>query len=76
MKSGLMGRNPTTGMAGCACAASGQVAAAPPSSPMNWRRLLRKSIQKTPVQSMIAVSWIRVRSAHGNSFDHLVGDGE
>jgi hypothetical protein len=22
---------------------------------------------------MIAVSWIRVRSAHGNSFDHLVG---
>jgi len=25
---------------------------------------------------MIAVSWIRVRSAHGNSFDHLVGAGE
>jgi hypothetical protein len=25
---------------------------------------------------MIAVSSIRVRSAHGNSFDHLVGAGE
>jgi hypothetical protein len=25
---------------------------------------------------MIAVSWIRVRSAHGNSFDHLIGAGE
>jgi hypothetical protein len=25
---------------------------------------------------MIAVSWIRVRSAHGNSFDDLVGAGE
>jgi hypothetical protein len=25
---------------------------------------------------MIAVSWIRVRSAHGNSFDHLVGARE
>jgi hypothetical protein len=34
------------------------------------------AIQKTPVESMIAVSWIRVRSAHGNSFDHLVGGGE
>jgi hypothetical protein len=25
---------------------------------------------------MIVVSWIRVRSAHGNSFDYLVGAGE
>jgi hypothetical protein len=31
--------------------------------------LLRNSIQKIPVESMIAVSSIRVRSAHGNSFD-------
>jgi hypothetical protein len=40
------------------------------------RRLLRNSIQKIPVESMIAVSSIRVRSAHGNSLDHLVGAGE
>ena len=53
--------------------ASGHVAAAPPSSVMNSRLLLRNSIRKTPVESMIAVSSIRVRSAHGNSFDHLVG---
>src|SRR5262249_36315157 len=37
---------------------------------------LRNSIQKSPVESMIAVSSIRVRSAHGNSFDHLAGAGE
>jgi len=43
---------------------------------MNSRRLLRNSIQKTPVESIIAVSSIRVRSAHGNSFDHLVGGDE
>ena len=47
-----------------------------PRSVMNSRRLLRNSIQKTPVESMIAVSWIRVRSAYGNSFDHLVGTRE
>jgi hypothetical protein len=60
----------------CARAASGHAAAAPPSSVMNCRRLLRNSIQKIPVESMIAVSSMRVRSAHGNSFDHLVGAGE
>jgi hypothetical protein len=32
-----------------------------------FQRLLRNSIQKTPVESMIAVSSIRVRGAHGNS---------
>jgi hypothetical protein len=41
---------------------------------MNSRRLLRNYIQKTPVESMIAVSSIRVRSAHGNSFNHIVGE--
>src|SRR5262245_8688462 len=56
----------------CARAVTGH-AAAPPSSDMNSRLLLRNSIQKTPVESMIAVSSIRVRSAHGNSLDHLVG---
>jgi hypothetical protein len=40
---------------------------------MNSRRLLRNSIQKIPVESMIAVSSMRVRSAHGNSLYHLVG---
>src|SRR5215831_20247521 len=34
---------------------------------MKSQRLLRNSIQKTPVESMIAVSSIRVRGAHGNS---------
>jgi hypothetical protein len=43
---------------------------------MNWRRLPRNSIQKIPVESMTAVSSMRVRAAHGNSFDHFVGDGE
>jgi hypothetical protein len=43
---------------------------------MNARRLLRNSIQKIPVESMIAVSSMRVRTAHGNSFDHLLGAGE
>lgn len=38
-----------------------------------FQRLLRNSIQKTPVESMIAVSSIRVRGAHGNSIEHLVG---
>jgi hypothetical protein len=34
-------KNPTTGIAGCcARAASGHAAAAPPSSVMNWRRLI------------------------------------
>jgi hypothetical protein len=58
-------------------AASGHAAAAPPRRAMKLRRsifaLLRNSIQKIPVESMIAVSSIRVRSAHGNSLDHLVG---
>src|SRR5262249_34418870 len=39
-------------------------------------RLPRNSIQKIPVESMTAVSSMRVRAAHGNSFDHLVGAGE
>jgi hypothetical protein len=43
---------------------------------MNARLLLRNSIQKTPVESMTVVSSMRVRTAHGNSFDHLVGDGK
>src|SRR5205809_194315 len=34
------------------------------------------SIQKIPVESMTAVSSMRVRAAHGNSFNHLVGAGE
>src|SRR5262249_31478820 len=51
-------------------------AAAPPSSLMNSRLLLRNSIKKIPVESMSAVSSIRVRSAHGNSFDHLVDAGD
>jgi hypothetical protein len=37
----LLLRNPITGIAGCcARAGSGQAAAAPPSSVMNWRRLM------------------------------------
>jgi hypothetical protein len=39
-----------------------------PRTPADIRRLLRNSIQKIPVESMIAVSSMRVRSAHGNSF--------
>src|SRR5262249_35320980 len=44
----LLLMNPTTGIAGC-CArtASGQAAAAPPSSVMNWRRL-RSSMGSSP----------------------------
>src|SRR5947208_10627649 len=53
-------------------AASGHAAAAPPSSVMNSRLLPRNSIQKIPVESMTAVSSMRVRAAHGNSFDHFV----
>jgi hypothetical protein len=60
----------------CARAALGQrsegATIPTPSSVMNWRRLLRNSIRKTPVESMIAVSSIRVRSAHGNLY---VGKG-
>src|SRR6266700_6268095 len=43
-----------------------------PRTPADIRRLLRNSIQKIPVESMIAVSSMRVRTAHGNSFDNLV----
>src|SRR5438874_5189161 len=43
---------------------------------MNARLLPRNSIQKIPVESMAAVSSMRVRAAHGNSFDHLVGAGK
>src|SRR5215510_10879860 len=57
----------------CARAASGHAAAAPPSSVMKSRRLPRNSIQKIPVESMTAVSSMRVRAAHGNSFNYLVG---
>jgi hypothetical protein len=42
--------------------------AAPPTRVMNSRRLPRNSIQKIPVESD-PVSSMRVRAAHGNSFD-------
>src|SRR5262249_48793152 len=54
-------------------AASGQAAAAPPSSVMNSRRLPRNSIRKRCGINDLPVSSILVGSAHGNSFDHLVG---
>src|SRR5438093_8259519 len=60
----------------CALAANGHATAAPPRSVMKSRLLLRNSIQKTPVESMTAVSSMRVRAAHGNSFDDLVGAGD
>jgi hypothetical protein len=64
-------------MAQCALSANGHATATPPSIKYELaRRLLRNSIQKTPVESMIDVSSIRVRNAHGNSFDHLVGAHE
>ena len=48
------------------CASSSFATLLPPKT----GALLRNSIQKFPVKSMIAVSSIRVRSAHGNSFAH------
>src|SRR5947208_5728326 len=57
-------------------AASGHAAAAPPRSVMKSRRLPRNSIQKIPVESMTAVSSMRVRAAHGNSFEQLIGANE
>jgi hypothetical protein len=66
-------RHPITGIAGCcACAVIGH-AAAPPSSLMNSRRLPRNSIRRLFGINDAPVSSILVRSAHGNSFDHLVG---
>src|SRR5437763_5169238 len=43
---------------------------------MNSRRLPRNSIRKPFGINGVLVSWIRVRSAHGNSFHHLVGAGD
>src|SRR5215813_12484081 len=43
---------------------------------MNSRRLPRNSIRKPFGINDLPVSSILVRSAHGNSFDHLVGAGE
>jgi hypothetical protein len=60
----------------CARAASGHAAAAPPSSVMNSRLLPRNSIRKRFGINDLPVSSILVRSAHGNSFDHLVGERE
>ena len=51
-------------------------AAAPPSSLMNARLLPRNSIRKRFGINDLPVSSILVRSANGNSFDHLVGAGE
>src|SRR5437667_9564866 len=67
-------RTPILGVrvARCARAASGHAAAAPPSSVMNSRLLPRNSIRKPFGINGVLVSWIRVRSAHGNSFDHFV----
>src|SRR5436190_16009745 len=63
-----------------ATAASGQATAAPPRAKMNSRRLTfalpRNSIRKPFGINGVLVSWIRVRSAHGSSFDHLVGAGK
>src|SRR5262249_19475271 len=49
---------------------------APPSSVMNSRLLARNSIRKRFGINCALVSSTPVRSAHGNSFDHLVGAGE
>jgi hypothetical protein len=43
---------------------------------MNSRRLPRNSIRKRFGINDLPVSSILVRSAHGNSFDHLVGAGD
>src|SRR5215831_9387105 len=50
----------------------------PPTSVMNSRRLARNSIRKLfGIKGPASlVSFIRVRSAHGNSLDHLVGASE
>src|SRR5262249_13555677 len=69
-------RSPIPGIVGCCARAASGHAAASPTSVMNARRLPRNSIQKIPVESMTAVSSMRVRAARGNSFDHLVGAGE
>src|SRR5262249_50884267 len=71
-------KNPMVGSfpACCARAASGHAAAAPPSSVMNSRLLPRNSIRKRFGINDLPVSSILVRSAHGNSFDHLVGAGK
>src|SRR5580704_9738335 len=46
-------RNPTSGIAGCcACATSGHVAAAPPKSAMNSRRLIARPLART-TQGMV-----------------------
>src|SRR5262245_6796132 len=66
-------RKPITGIADCCPRAASGHAAAPPSREMKSRLLPRNCIQKIPVESMTAVSSMRVRAAHGNSFDHLVG---
>src|SRR5215472_16030323 len=60
----------------CARVARGHAAAAPPSSVMKSRRLPRNSIRKRFGINDLLVSSILVRSAHGNSFDHLVGARE
>src|SRR5262249_39314771 len=60
----------------CARAASGHAIAAPPNNVMNSRRLARNSIRKRFGINGAPVSSTPVRSAHGNSFDHLVGAGQ
>src|SRR6266540_6275360 len=59
-------RNPMTGIAACcALAASGHVAAAPPSSVMNWRRLM---------QAVIRPSSRRCRPNNDSTFGALQTD--
>src|SRR5437016_1402514 len=49
-------------------------AAAPPRSVMNARRLPRNSIRKPFGINGVLVSWIRVRSAHGNYLETRSGN--
>src|SRR5207247_1011396 len=66
----------TIGTVRFTCTNGHAAAAAPLTNAMNSRRLPRNSIRKRCGINDPPVSSIPVRSAHGNSFNHLVGAGE